>query len=527
MKNFFLAFVALALLLVGASSCEKGFGVDPVDAEGTPIGHDMIVLGSKLEDPYSVENVSAAIASLYPTKADRVPVTPTDLYVRFLPTDEEQYATLEKAGVVMLDHPVDYQIVREGDYYHDPEIAEEDITWQYAVVSKDFHFPQDIEYEILESCYLSENDPATRSGSDGIDWDAVERESFRLTGNADMLLPETRSSKETPQGRITIEDPKISDEPFGVKGVRVACNIFVKFAHGYTDEDGYYTMSKSFKGKPRYRLIFKNKYGFCQGFNFILVPASISTLGKHEPTGVDVNVTEDTEGKIFSRCVINNAGYDYYKMCEESGGAIKTPPSNLRIWIFRKTHKSSSVMLRHGAIVNWNKLSEYVGEYIKILKIFLPDLTVGLKDATDYESIYSLVMHEMAHASHYMSVSNDYWNKYASFVITSFITSGFVTYGTGTEADHGYCEVGEMWAYYMQTVMHNDRYPDSKAVYGTSFWFSPQIFLYMDERGLTREKIFAALTPDVTDKYILQKKLISLYPEFKTTINQAYARYVQ
>ena len=108
---------------------------------------------------------------------------------------------------------------------------------------------------------------------------------------------------------------------------------------------------------------------------------------------------------------------------------------------------------------------------------------------------------------------------------TSFVSSGFVTYGVGTEEDFGYCEVGEMWAYYVQTVMHNERYPDNERLYGTGYWFYPQIFMYLDERGMTRHKIFAALTSDIADRDKLRKKLTSLYPQSKSSVNLAFSRY--
>ena len=157
--------------------------------------------------------------------------------------------------------------------------------------------------------------------------------------------------------------------------------------------------------------------------------------------------------------------------------------------------------------------------------MFLPDITLGLKSKKSYSEIYDTAIHEFAHASHFMLVGRSYWDTYAEYIIRSFLTSGFVTYGTGTEKNYGYCEVGEMWAYYVQTRLHNERYKDNQLIFGTNYWFYPQIFFYLDERGLGRHKIFAALGPDIVDRNILQKKLISLYPQFKTTINQAFTRY--
>ena len=263
----------LPLTLLVACQQEEMAGPDDRRTAQPAVAHGMIELGEKLEDPYTVENMREAVASLYPTRAGEIVISTTDLYVRFLPVSEADYTSLVELGVRMTDHPMDYRIVREGDYYHDPELDDDAITWQYAVVPRDFKFPAGIRYEVLDECYISENDPVTRAES-GLDWDAVEAEAYRLTGNED-LYPDTRAGEEPvfPTGRITVEDPEaFGGKPYGLAGVMVCCNSFVKFATGYTDRDGYYKLSKKFSSTPRYRLVFKNVSGFSIGLDLVLVP---------------------------------------------------------------------------------------------------------------------------------------------------------------------------------------------------------------------------------------------------------------
>ena len=167
----------IAAGLVSAMSACDASSIDTDDSYGQEpeLEHGMMVLGRRLEDPYSVKNITKALQSLYPTKAGEINVSATDLYVRFLPGDQEEYDRLVEMGVEMLDHPLDYEIVREGDYYHDPDIPEGDITWQYAVVSPDFKFPSSVPFEILDKCHITEHEVYTRSGEEWIDWEAVER----------------------------------------------------------------------------------------------------------------------------------------------------------------------------------------------------------------------------------------------------------------------------------------------------------------------------------------------------------------
>lgn len=520
--------ITILLLAAVLMSCDKdGFDMDRgLDySYGRHISHDMIVLGDRLENPYTTANMTRAFNSLYPTKADRVEIKTTDLYVRFLPADEAEYDHLRHCGIDFLDHPLDYAIAIEGDWYHDPSVPEGHVTWQYAVVPRDFEFPT-IRYEIIDECYIAKNDSATRS--DGIDWEAVERESYILTGNSERLSsPLTRAgSKVKPSGRITIVDEDFNGgKPFGVAGVKISCNSFVKFSHTYTNRDGYYEMDVPFASDVRYRLIFKNEKGFSIGFNLVLVPASVSTLGKSSPEGVNMTVTKDSEGKLFRRCAVNNAAYDYISRCGTEDLDLVLPPKDLCFWIFNGMEASSAVMLHHGAVLRNDLVEEYLGKFSRLIEYFLPDITLGTKNMPDYDRIYSTVCHEMAHATHFSKVGTGYWNRYIRYIIESYIRTGGMTYGGGEGDGASHCEVGEMWAYYLESRMFMDRYGGNFPTFGNSYWFSPQIFRFLDERGLSSSDIFSVLNDDVTSKESVKEALIMSFPEKREMVEQVFSRY--
>lgn len=484
----------------------------------------MIVLGEQLQDPYSVVNMTKALHAVSPYAAEKGPLGATDYYVRFLPKDGEQMKLLEDKGLLLMDHPLDYRIVREGDWYHDPEVPEGEITWQYAVVPVDFVFPAGVRYEKLDECYIADNDPATRS--DGIDWAAVERESYRLTGNADMLG--TRAGETAaPAGRISIVDPDFSEEPVGVKGVKVSCNSFVKFASAFTDEDGCYKMNKSFSGNIRYRLVFQNAKGFCQGMNLILVPASVSTFGKHSSEGFSTTVDHTSDRNLFIRCVVNNAGYDYCAESAAAKGELAAVPKDLRIWNFRSIDQCLSVMMHQGVVVETtDALTGLLGQYAPLVKIIMPDVLLGHSGSESYSEIYADAMHAFAEAGHYSLVGKEWWGKFVGFALNAFVSSSFSNiYGSIDDADSSYCEVAETFAFYCQNILFRRHYPESSAVFGTSFWFFPQIFMYMDERGIGLDRIAPLMTSEVVDMEVLKFKLLSYYPQYKNTINEAFIRY--
>ena len=523
-----LLLICFAAVLAAVSCSKSGLYSTPLSYDdGSSVDHDQIVLGDKLEDPYTVENMTKAVLALYPTKASVVQLTPTHNYVRLLPRNDEDLLLLEEMGVQMLDHPLDYQIVKEGDYYHDSEIPDEDITWQYAVVSPDFLAPDWIECELLDECFIP-GEQSTKSAPDWIDWDAVERTSFELTGNSEMLGPQTKADSKAayPSGRITIVDTEYDMHPVGLKGVKVTCNVFVKIARTFTDSEGYYEMEKSFTSDPRYRIEFTNRKGFSQGINLIMVKGSISTLGKHRATGYNLLITSNSEAKLWRRAVINNAVYDYYESCASNGVRIATPPANLRIWSCSLLEGSAAPMLQQGPVLDFDVVASALGEYLPIVKMFLPDVILGLHNKNTYAEIYRSAVHEISHASHYMRVGNQYWDNLIKHIAMSYVTSGGITYGIGNEDYAGYCAVAEMWAYYVENVLYRERYGATDKFYGDKFWFSPQILMYLDERGMNRFKLFVALTSDVHSVDALKSRLLSLYPESKSMINEAFNKYL-
>ena len=181
--------------------------------------------------------------------------------------------------------------------------------------------------------------------------------------------------------------------------------------------------------------------------------------------------------------------------------------------------------MHHGAFIENSKLAKYLDGYSKIIKIFLPDMTIGTDGAKDYKTIYLSTVHELSHASHFSEVGTAYWDKFIEYIISSYISSGGTTYGSGQGENAGYCEVGEMWAYYNESKMYKERYGGIMPTFGTSYWFRPQIFRYIDDRGIGRSKIFRALKSDVTSKALLKNKLIELYPSERSMIEQVFNRY--
>ena len=91
----------------------------------TRLDDGMMVLGEKLNNPYSLSNMQAAYDELCKTKSlSSEDLEATDLYVRFLPKDSTDIAFLQNLDLEFFDFPLYYEIEEYGNYYHDPSVPE-------------------------------------------------------------------------------------------------------------------------------------------------------------------------------------------------------------------------------------------------------------------------------------------------------------------------------------------------------------------------------------------------------------------
>ncbi len=206
--------------------------------------------------------MQAAVESLTPADKPVPTLMVTDLYVRFLPKDSTELAILyDVEKLELFDYPLDYEILVEGDYYHDPSIPEGNPTCLYTTVAPDYEFP-DVEYEILKTCYIPQEVSVKSSSSDTFSPEDLEREAYRLAGLDSMWIdgPLTRAA-EYPSGKFTVYDTE-TQEYVPVKGVKIRVHNIIKWATAYTDQNGCYTIGKKYRTNVHYAMVFKNTKGF-------------------------------------------------------------------------------------------------------------------------------------------------------------------------------------------------------------------------------------------------------------------------
>jgi len=246
------------LVVILTCSCTKQEDLTTIETTETveTFEEGMIQLGEKLENPYSVENMQKAAESLFENGQlkSKPLIEVTHYYVRFLPKTEQELSFLNRdSSLYVYDYPLLCKVQKGGTYYHDPELSEKQITWQYTVVPVDFKF-SNIQYEILDKVFMEDEIGKGKTKSALIDdytYSLIEKEAYRLTGNLDEANKgeaRLKATDWTPKGTITAE----KDVPLGyyatmpLAGAYVLAKTFLKTRHGYTGTDGKFVVNGSF-----------------------------------------------------------------------------------------------------------------------------------------------------------------------------------------------------------------------------------------------------------------------------------------
>ncbi len=493
------------------------------------------VLGHRLVNPYSMAIMQRASDSLRIRRnLAPLPLTPTHLYVRYLPQDSTEYRLLESAGYDLFDTPLDYDLVGEGTSYHDPSLAEDQMTWQYCSVPYDSLLTS-VAYEVLDTCYIPQweislDEPVLMSVHPGSGDNSFERELEELActmanpGNGLLEIPqgdELNSTSSHPSGYIKVRVNGVN-EP--VKRVKVKTWYFVKVASTYTDENGHYRIPKSYSRDPRYKVKFVNKQGF-EIYGSLLEFSPLSKWSQHHSkNGWNKTYTDSTD-KMWRAALINNCVYDYYKECAATG--ITPPPSDLHISVVSTDGYSGGAPMLH-KIGSGFQIPLTLGDYIALLckgqtvlsnifmnclKYFAPDIVIA---DTDSWNIRRTVYHELSHASHYRVAGKNFWVNYILYIVSIGTSSLKETvYGDGISVYGGmsHCELGEAWAYARERLFQEKHSHEPNA--GSGQWFDHAIeALYdlMNKGILTDSQILSCMSPSVTSIDELCQNLCETYP---------------
>lgn len=264
-KHFFKGCLAVLIVTILLVSCEKTTNLVPQHEEIRVPTKTMTVLGRKLPNPYSPENVKLAWENLKKsnpdvTKGINMDFAPTHLYVKFAPKDVNELKLLKSTyGHDLYDIPAFYEYTTMGDYYTDPAIKEGMPTYHYTTLAIDAKLPSNIEYEILEQLILLNIEEKVNNSLKYNEafYDALLNEMYSVTRLTEYMYETTGSrgvlSKWRPSGRLTYF---ASGTPYANVYVRLHDFLFIPMINtGMTsNQDGNYNLGRDIRGKVFYRV---------------------------------------------------------------------------------------------------------------------------------------------------------------------------------------------------------------------------------------------------------------------------------
>ena len=547
--------MAIIIAALAIWSCSNtGWQEDEMNVEPQPQTTSTIE-GVKVPNPYSVEAMKAACEVLYPTTrtggsiADEI-IVATHIYARFLPADKEQMDYLLDTGWELFNYPLDVEFEGDSSAYHDPSLSDEQITWQYTVLPIDTTLPTDITYEILEECYIPDDDDETEveTTAGTIDIAAIEALSvnYAETGIMDPTASTMALARRTHTGTITVDG-----EP--IRGVKVRLTNGIIFKTTSTNNNGYYSVTGMLGNSPRVEVLFENSNkDYKVGFDFALLLPSTINLG----TTKTYNFTQSNNHKAWVLSRVSNAVCDYYEKCSDY--RISTPPRQLRIWAMSWGQENkvaaATPMLHHKTgyyigltstdlirFIVFGKLSNVAipAPISYILSKFGPDIVLSNVDIIDDYQIYQCVFHELAHASHFRNTYSSsimqaqWWKHVVEYEANCIVTNTNSPYGYIDTPNNGYCGVAEMWAHAVericiQEILNHNIILYSQQSYPSQidYWFKPEIIWDLHSKeGIPLQELYSALTKDATSISAYKQILTNKYPYYQASINHTFSSY--
>ena len=411
--------ILMAVVMQGIiSSCHKDDEILPqTNPQTSGQLNTMMELGKQLKNPYSVENMRKAINELRvlsnkssAANIDFPDIQTTHLYVKFKPKNDDELSILKQDSTLILyDYPLDYEIKQDGAYYRDPEVPQDQPTYQYASVKAGKKLPEEIEHEVLSELYYvektEESDTPQKSGAniDGVDWFALEQKALEITDNLEKEVEEKQKDKSPldeqsfffrrrrswrPKGRIQVWDNTLG-RYVGVEGVEVRARRWFWTSRGLANAKGYYRGHNTFTRPATYRIIWERHH-------FEIRSAWLIRAKYWGPRKKgDWNLKIRSGVQQYYANIFRAAYHYYYKNIK----GLRRPPLNgfrrnqLKIRAYNRASKSGNYLGLHAPHQSW-----WLGSNIEIFN----------DHGGITKSLYGTVIHELAHAAHWNMGRRDY-----------------------------------------------------------------------------------------------------------------------
>lgn len=508
------------LLLVGCEDRSEDLSnteiPENIASSNTTINQEQltpVILGEKLENPFSVKNMQKALNSLIEEtdelenagvskrNAEILEISPTDWYICFKVDSTQFYTLISDTTLALSQVPLDREIIQHGDYLE--EFQKSEIKTLYTTVKPGYTNPNGIDFEILEELFIPENSELYSEDSEvekrslssdyfGDDFvSLLLKKSFTITGNERFLASTSQVEKRQliqgkktsyyPEGKISFQTTK-GYEP--VKGVKIVMWRWFTRINAVTDKNGYFISTTKLNkiligNNVQYYMNMTGQNGNQKWhldanlFGVLCFWVNEYNLGSGSPDYVEFKI--DASHKAWRQCLANNAIYDYVTYVRSEG--LTLPPNNLRIAVgdngvacsaplFNKYFNAEFEVLLNLAetIINYHISPKvlYLSELIPPLTLLKPDIMVNCtNDYEEYNSVYSSIWHELNHGAHLQAMINnkgkDFATKYWTTVVHQEAFNSLKdmknTYGQKGDDNWEYIALAEGWANFRQYKM--------------------------------------------------------------------------
>ena len=455
----------------------------------------LTVLGNVRNNPYTVQNFTAAYNELYEPDIQSLPVT--HHYIKFLPANQEEMIVLAKSDLNLYEYPLDREVIEMGDYYKEPGSPKDQISPFYAVVTPSQALPN-LSYEILSELHLRSNDedlvrralervgydpdvvgyilpgePGDNGGSGGSE--------FEINSCGCHVYKEQRM----PGGCIQVKDVE-KDIFQGVRRVKVILkDTWFTEDETWTDDNGCFRINNKYYGKAWMWVKFKSprvqirgaRSGFAAVWEWAF-PVKDYVGQVSGPRFNDIQVKYDiwsNQGSSahihWGAATVNNALHEFHDYAIADG--INPPPPFLDIYVGRNHSygyalMSGQNMIAQAVFIVLIQTSYFAGPFGPLIAIigasavqsYLPDVYVGI-EFNNSDRLKWLAYHEIAHASHWTKAGVSFWNELVNAEVAA------KGHGNAGSNNAGLISLVESWAEHIGLSYSHRTYETATSYYIT------------------------------------------------------------
>lgn len=481
MKIYSALSAAIQVAVLGASS--HGASIEDENE-----GSTRMVLGSKLENPYTVNNMQEAARLVVgpsleePTlrgvgsknvflegppgssaASSAASIVTTHKYVKMTPRTEADLVFLqdlddnENDDIVLHDHPLDVEVLQEGDYYVEADVNEViNYSPVYGVLPINYPLPSSLQVEELDRLH----EPADDGSEDDIELAALEASGLDPdSASPARVVNHERGRRKLfwgrryrPNGCIYVWDTSSRSGPSHwapLRRAKISIGRLFWWHYTHTDDNGCWVSPKKYRGRVYIRAKWRSniatiRKSWNEMLGFFVSDGLFSMTRSSNPRNYNIPISDN---RLWMKGTVHNGLVLYNDYAASEGIGRQVSNANVWVWANGRTTASAPMLKRYRAlpqmasIAGFTQSNFWVALVNGIFSLLIglvpshlrPDFIFsGISGYKDTKKIHQVVFHEAGHWSHALQAGSWYWSKlFAAEVSNSMFYGG--SYGDGTQ----------------------------------------------------------------------------------------------